>query len=422
VPKIPPARRRARAATPESAPSGSGFCLPCHGDGRIVLADVQPDGALCAMHARESAPNSARPEGGTARPARPPEHRGPGRARPRTLRREQSRRAAKARARALLVGRIRAARRVDAPGRYEPHPGWRNFLPPGWRPITSQVQALDVLADLVEEEDWRCDKRAAWSLILRQLVLCMDYETGLVTAVTAARLGAAGDRATRTVTRVLAWAQDAGILHVVEQGASAEFLGSRRNRTPTYALITNAPRPPPDPDPPAGFPQVSFPQVSSTVDTTGDLPNTPVEIKPLAQRLEPPAQAPTPWLAYRIPESPAERAAAARCLLSRLGLDGGGVSGLVARRLHGLLLRWWTAGACVAGLLWAIDHHPDRPDRHRGDALRGARDPLAVLGARLAPWQGRLGELPLTKHGIHGDYRTAQAERLEHRIRAHPQP
>jgi hypothetical protein len=372
-----------------------------------VLAAVQPDGALCAMHARESTPISARPEVGTSRPARPPEHRGPGRTRPRTLRREQSRRAAKARARALAVGRIRAARRVDAPGRYEPHPGWRNFLPPGWRPITSQVQALAVLADLVEEEDWRCDKRAAWSRILRQLVLCMDYETGLVTAVTAARLGAAGDRAARTVTRVLAWAQEVGVLHVVEQGASAEFLGSRRNRTPTYALITNAPLPPPDPDP----------QVSSTVDTTGDLPNTPVEIKPLAQRLEPRAPAPPPWLAYRVPESPPERAAAARCLLTRLGIDGGGVSGLVGRRLHGLLHRWWTAGACVAGLLWAIDHHPDRPDHHRGDALRGARDPLAVLGARLAPWQGRLGELPLTKHGIRGDYRTAQAVRLEDRIR-----
>jgi hypothetical protein len=73
-------------------------------------------------------------------------------------------------------------------------------------------------------------------------------------------------------------------------------------------------------------------------------------------------------------------------------------------RTRALLRPWWDAGASPAGLLWAIDHHPDHPSHHRGDALRGAHDPLRVLGHRLQPWRGRLSELPLTARGIHGDY------------------
>lgn len=65
-------------------------------------------------------------------------------------------------------------------------------------------------------------------------------------------------------------------------------------------------------------------------------------------------------------------------------------------RLRALLACWWAQGACVAGLLHAADHHPDQPDHARGDALRGARDPLRVLGHRLRPWQGRLAQLPGT--------------------------
>jgi hypothetical protein len=84
-----------------------------------------------------------------------------------------------------------------------------------------------------------------------------------------------------------------------------------------------------------------------------------------------------------------------------------------------MLLRvWWDAGACPAGLLWAIDHHPDRPDHHRGDALRGARNPLRVLGHRLRPWLGRLGELPLQSAGHRDDYVAAAAVRLEAKVTA----
>ena len=66
----------------------------------------------------------------------------------------------------------------------------------------------------------------------------MDWTTGLIAALTAERLGAAGGRAPRTVSRVIAWAREIGLLVVVETGASAEFLGTDHGRTPTYALVT----------------------------------------------------------------------------------------------------------------------------------------------------------------------------------------
>jgi hypothetical protein len=69
-----------------------------------------------------------------------------------------------------------------------------------------------------------------------------------------------------------------------------------------------------------------------------------------------------------------------------------------------VLRPWWEAGASPAGLLYAIDHHPEHRQHHRGDALRGARDPLRVLGYRLRPWRNRLGELPASVRGIYGDY------------------
>jgi hypothetical protein len=61
---------------------------------------------------------------------------------------------------------------------------------------------------------------------------------------------------------------------------------------------------------------------------------------------------------------------------------------------------------CLQGMLYALDHHPDRPDVHRGDAMRGARDPLRVIGSRLQPWRGRLNSLPASVVGHHRDYLT----------------
>jgi hypothetical protein len=210
---------------------------------------------------------------------------------------------------------------------------------------------------------------------------------------------------------VLAWARDQGLLAVVEQGASAEFLGSRHGRTPTYALVTNAPVRRPaavetsldrDQSLAASRPNT---QLVEPVEKSGDLPASYVPTKPLNGTRLPTTHHPPPsWLAFRVPESPTEHNLATQCLLQRLGLDRRGVSRVPLWRTRALLRPWWEAGASPAGLLYAIDHHPDHPDHHRGDAFRGAHDPLRVLGHRLAPWRGRLAELPPTVRGIHGDY------------------
>jgi hypothetical protein len=273
--------------------------------------------------------------------------------------------------------------------------------------LVDQREAWQVVEDLVDAEDWRADKRASWLLILRQLVYSMDWDTGLITGVTAARLGDAGGRATRTVSRVLAWARDVGLVVVVEHAASAKFLGSRRNRTACYALVTSSP-PAPESPRPEGPQAALFDEWDvRPVDESGDLPISSVSSKPSknGRRLEPAGHPNQNWPVYGIPTSPAERSLASQCLLTRLGLDRRGVSSVPLWRTRALLKRWFDNGACVAGLLFALEHHPDRPDHHRGDMLRGARDPLRVIGHRLRPWRGRLSELPSTLTGIRGDYR-----------------
>ena len=424
MPKITHARPDAHPTHADSEPEfGTGWCLPCYEAGSFTLAAGQA-ARVCLVHGALNAPQSTtgtpgaptapsvphtaqgrspRPRGTAARRPAPP---GRPRQRPRTVRRAADRQ----QARAVAYGRRRAAARLTAGG-YAPHPGWRHFIAPGWRVLLGQAEALAVVETLIEDQDWRGDKRAAWTAILRQLVYAMDWDTGLVAALTAQRLGDAGGRAPRTVSRVIAWARDIGLVVVVEHAASAEFLGTDRGRTPTYALVTNTPFPrPPSADPAAGPAESA--QLTPVVDKSGDLPASSVENKPLnGRRLEPTTPVEPDWPLYRVPETAPERTAAAQRLLGRLGLDRGGVFAVPLWRTRALLRPWWDAGACPAGLLWAIDHHPDRPDHHRGDALRGAGDPLRVLGYRLRPWHGRLAQLPTKVVGIRGDYVAAQQPR-----------
>ena len=419
--KIPLGPDLSRARHGSALPStGTGWCHQCYEQGAFVLA-ASADGDRCLLHGAADgaarpqlfgidAPPVMRPAG--RRPPRTPRGRasrvappvGPsGRSLPRPVRRELNRAAA----RALAYGRERARRRVDST-RWAPHPGWRRFIETGWRVLVDQAEALRRVAELVDAEDWRTDKRQSWLQILRRLVHSMDWSTGLVTGLTAERLGAAGDRATRTVSRVLAWARDIGLLVVVETGASAAFLGSRTNRTPSYALVTNAPLP---------QPTTASPPLNAPVDQSGDLPESLVSSKPLpgGRRPKQACQSVVDWPVFQVPDSPAERTAATLCLFKRMGLDHRGVSAVPLWRARALLKPWWTAGACVAGILYALDHHPDRPNHHRGDALRGATDPIRVIGHRLKPWTGRLNELPATVVGLRGDYRSLQEDKLAQR-------
>lgn len=392
--------------------NATGWCGVCYEAGQYTLADGSV-GGLCAFHARLSGPVPPPPTAGTMRRRRPgtaprggaPAGRAPagGRVGWRPVERVPGR--------VLARGRRRAATRVDA-GVFEPHPGWRNFcLPVGAVVLVDQAAALRRVDRLLAAEcGWREDRRRAWRLMLRALVSAMDWESGLVTGLTAVRIGAAAGRSTRTVTDVIRWAKDRGLLVVVEEGATAEFLGARHNRTPTYALLAD----PADPVPAQPVDQVEH--------ELCDLSHVPVgHEKPLpgGRRLRvPPAR---DWPAWRVPETPAERTAAVRTLAGRIGLDRPGVA---LWRARALLHRWFEAGWCVAGLIHALDYHPDHPDQRRGDALRGAADPVRVLGHRLRPWTGRHPDLPAQLHGRRGDYQHAQAVALAARLRdrAHAEP
>lgn len=321
-----------------------------------------------------------------------------------------------ARARRRAHGRTRSAQRLEHEP-FNPPPGWQHRPALDGRDVLlDQTAALERVRELVELERWRADRHESWSAMLAALVHHMDWETGLAT-ITRDALAAVGGVDVRTVTTMLRWARDVGLLAVVEAGATAAFLGTDRNRAQTYAVTvpTGAADDGADRDEGLGHPPGGGPRTPS--DLHGDAkiypPTSYVKDLTLEERLEahkasPRAEVPS-WPLWQVPETPSERFTAAATLAIRLGIS----RGVPAWRLRALLTCWWRAGACVAGLLHAVDHHPDQPDHLRGDALRGAHDPIRVLGHRLRPWLGRLDELPEHRQGRRGDYCAAQAARLE---------
>ena len=283
MPNITPARPDAHPTHANSAPeSAPGWCLPCDQAGAFTLA-VDSGGSTCLLHAHDvlrgsdSAASTAEPlavPSGSQRRSRSPRGRAARAPADRPPQRPRTTRRAAAQTRAMAYGRRRAAARV-AGGRYTPHPGWRHLVAPQHRVLVDQAEALAVIDELVDTQEWRSDKRAAWTAILRRLVCSMDWDTGLITAVTLTRLGDAGARAPRTVSRVIAWARDTGLLVVVEHGASAEFLGTDHGRTPTYVLVTPLVATPPPPNPRDGRPDPTdstSAQLTPAVEESGDLP------------------------------------------------------------------------------------------------------------------------------------------------------
>lgn len=332
---------------------------------------------------------------------------------PRTAGAQLAHKRALARARRQAQGRARSARRLEHEP-FVPPPGWRHRPALDGRDVlVDQAAALERVRELVDFERWRADRHESWSAMLAALVHHMDWETGLAT-ITRDALAAVGGVDVRTVTTMLRWAREVGLLAVVEAGATAAFLGTDRNRAQTYAVTVPTGSGETSDEAPA-HPITGEPPTPS--DLHGDAkiypPTSYVKDLTLGERLEDqktPRQPELPsWPLWQVPETPAERSAAAATLTERLGLT----RRVPAWRLRALLTCWWRAGACVAGLLHAVDHHPDHPDDLRGDALRGAHDPIRVLGHRLRPWLGRLDELPEHRQGRRGDYRAAQAARLE---------
>ena len=175
-----------------------------------------------------------------------------------------------------------------------------------------------------------------------------------------------------------------------EAGATAEFLGTETNRAPSYVLIA-----------PAGHGPCGGTWQSPRLWRLGNKPSA----RPRAQR----SPRPEPLAGLR----PAPPAPQSGCGPSRPCSSAPGSAPRVVRwRAVAMLGPWFDAGWCVAGLLHALEHHPDHPETRRGDAARAARDPLRVVGHRLAPWQGRLADLPARLAAVDGPARRARAAAL----------
>lgn len=404
VPRITPARPQipvlsdgvSPTAASDQLPAVSGWCTDCYEAGSYTLTD----GQLCLFHGPGQAGRTT-PAGsaGPLRVGRGPAATGPGLspalARARALRRSTG----------MAYGRRRAAARVRA-GRFQVHPGWRGRIPDTVEVILEQAAALERITALIEAELWCPRQRREWTAMLSAMVWAMDWRTGLITGVTREHLAATVGRSTRSVSRMWRWAHDTGLLTRVEEGASAQWLGTRHNRSATFVLTaplgTEATRR-------TTRDRHASAQLTGPVDQNGNPPASCVEEDPLGRTDFSPITTSSRWLWWRIPETPSQRRAAASEVLRRTALDNPRVD---VRRVHGLLLTWWDAGASPAGLLHMLDHHPDHPHQRRGPAFHGARDPLAVMGYRLAPWTGRISELPPHVQGRRGDYLTAQKARL----------
>jgi hypothetical protein len=301
-----------------------------------------------------------------------------------------------------------------AAAQFTVHPGWRGRVPTAMEVVTDQSTALSRIVELIDAQLWSPRQRREWTAMLSAMVHAMDWHTGLVVGVSRDRLAQLTGRSVTTVSRLWAWAEGEGLLARVEEGASREWLGTAEHRTAAFVFVR--PRRHISVGPPS-VEDSSFPQLTTPVDQNGNPPASCVTTNPLERLNHSQSTYRGPWATFAIPSTPSQRQAAATLYLNRAGLGGTRID---ARRLHGLLKPWWTAGICVAGLFWMLDHHPDEPEKTRGDAVRGARDPVAVIGSRLAPWAGRTSELPSAVQGRRGDYQAAQQARLQHRLtRAH---
>ena len=255
--------------------------------------------------------------------------------------------------------------------------------------LRDQAAALARAEELVDAELWRADRRAVALDVLGGLVHGMSWDTGLVAGVTRAHLAAAAGCSPRTVSRVVAWATEAGLLVCVETGATAEFLGTDTNRAPSYVLTA-----------PLGTVPV---EELGNPPAYGGKHTSPRRDRGLKERHDK-----NPWPIYDRTEAISDRMRAVQTLLERTGV----ARRVVQWRAVAMLGPWFAAGWCVAGLLHALDHHPDRPGASRGDAARAARDPLRVLGHRLGPWRGRLADLPAGLAAVDGHARRVRVATL----------
>lgn len=290
------------------------------------------------------------------------------------------------------------------------HPGWRGRVPHGLVLVTDQAAARELIERGIDAEPWRADRRRVARIVLRTLADGMDWRTGLVTGATREKAAQRAGTSLRTVSRVIAWASRVGLLVCVEKGATAGFLATGMNRAPAYVFTALAGMPVPRPR------RVADDQRAEQI---GNPPASCDSTTPLVREgVKRASPKPVAWPGRDRARDSRERAAATRTVLERVGIVGRARTWKAAA----MLACWWRTGWSVSGVLYAIDHHPDRPAETRGDAVRGARDPLAVIGHRLAVWQGREHELPAAVRAVDPADRRRRAARLAEQLGEPAQP
>lgn len=311
-------------------------------------------------------------------------------------------------ARARSTGRASAAAHLRR-GTYGPAPASLRAVDEllerdGQRRITGPTAAEHARARVTEaiaRQPWRPERAASTAAMVNALIERMDRDGSGLTCMVRAELAHRADRGLRTVTAVLAWLQRAGLLVVVEAGATAEFLGTDTNRAPTYAFTEALPEVP-EVDhchPPAGPLSRSFSPKREDQKTPGrrEIPRC---VDPRGRRLRRDQLVSAgPWPLRDVPTTVAERQQAAERLFDDLM-----VSAVDRPRLHRALVAsglWESDTACPATLAWAVSHHPDDSDRDLGpwwSGLGARSNRVAVLLARLAPWRGRLDATAVPAH------------------------
>jgi hypothetical protein len=361
----------------EPARTGHGFgaCLACADLGHFTVAADPVAGSLCATHLRSpdavvAAPGPLAPARAGAADSGPlsaasvplgsPGY-APGTARP-TLpappRRPRRRRTCDRRRWAEIPGfvRERLSRRVRRPtGTFRRRVIRVDEVPAGVRVQLDPAAALARFDEHPDVAAWRADRWHNWRAVWRALTHRIDWTTGAITTTHAQLAAAAGELfgetvSVGTVRRVIAWGKNAGVLHVVEPGASAAALGTELNRAPTYAILAPLP----------------------VVDEHDQVDDDAAAPSPVDQNAHPPGSRSESgtalssthrsngqdrimeWPMRAVPRTPAEQLTAIRWLQSISGW-----SDITDREAVKITARWFTAGWCLAALVHGIDQTPD---------------------------------------------------------------
>lgn len=349
-----------------------GFCTPCALAGQFVPA--LPGRGTCPFHARQPQRAAEKP---VERPATPTPS-------PAPVRPAVTRTAGRARVSDTARPRRRRPIRSRRPdGRYlAPHTvAVICALPAGSRRAHDQAEALRALEAAPGLNLLRSDRQATIGAVWAALVRRSDWASRTVTTSWEVLCATSG-RSRATVARSLAWLREAGLLGVVETGATAAAIGSDRNRLPTYVLaVPVAPAPVDELETPPGGSTSVVPPIA------GARENSPTPVDNQARPDGHLATTKPTAAAGRRPSWPMSAAPGNRReqleACEQLRWEAVTLRPLSARMLRHILRPWLEAGWSPRDVLHALDHLPS------GEAWRYAGLPRAVAAwvrYRLAAW------------------------------------